>query len=71
MGSHAGTFLGRLISTRAPPVGRHRYFHKLYALDAVLPGLGAPAKDTLLQAMRGNVLAESQLVGTYEMSRKK
>jgi Raf kinase inhibitor-like YbhB/YbcL family protein len=53
----------------APPVGRHRYFHKLYALDVVLPDLGLPAKQRLLQAMRGHVLAESQLVGTYEMGR--
>jgi Raf kinase inhibitor-like YbhB/YbcL family protein len=49
-----------------PPVGRHRYFHKLYALDAVLPDLGRPTKQQLEEAMRGHVLAEAQLVGTYE-----
>ena len=51
-----------------PPVGRHRYFHKLYALDTVLPDLGRPNKQKLLDAMKGHVLAEGQLVGTYETS---
>ena len=50
-----------------PPVGRHRYFHKLHALDAVLPDLGRGAtKARLEQAMRGHVLARAELVGTYE-----
>ena len=49
-----------------PPVGRHRYFHKLYALDAMLPDLGQPTKAALEKAMKGHVLAEAQLVGTYQ-----
>jgi len=49
-----------------PPIGRHRYFHKLYALDAVLPNLGEPTKAQLEDAMRGHVLAETQLIGTYQ-----
>ncbi|MFW6066840.1 MAG: YbhB/YbcL family Raf kinase inhibitor-like protein [Myxococcota bacterium] len=49
-----------------PPVGRHRYFFKLYALDTELPDLGQPTKDALLEAMEGHVLAEAQLVGTYQ-----
>ncbi len=49
-----------------PPVGRHRYFHKLYALDVVLPALERPTKKQLEDAMRGHVLAEAQLVGTYQ-----
>lgn len=49
-----------------PPVGRHRYFHKLYALDAMLPGLGAPTKAELVAEMKGHVLAEAQLVGLYQ-----
>ena len=53
----------------APPVGRHRYFHKLYALDVVLPDLRHPTKTQLLNAMKGHVLAESQLIGTYESER--
>ncbi len=48
-----------------PPIGRHRYFHKLYALDIVLPDLGKPDKAQLEQAMRGHVVAEAQLIGTY------
>lgn len=49
-----------------PPVGRHRYFHKLYALDAVLPDLHEPSKERLEAAMRGHVLGEATLVGTYQ-----
>lgn len=49
-----------------PPIGRHRYFHKLYALDAVLPDLGKATKAELEKAMRGHVIGEAQLVGTYE-----
>jgi Raf kinase inhibitor-like YbhB/YbcL family protein len=49
-----------------PPIGRHRYVHKLYALDTVLQDLGHPTKAQLLSAMEGHVLAEAQLVGTYE-----
>ncbi len=40
-----------------PPIGRHRYFHKLYALDCVLPDLKRPAKAALEQAMQGHILA--------------
>ncbi|MBM0107375.1 YbhB/YbcL family Raf kinase inhibitor-like protein [Steroidobacter sp. S1-65] len=49
-----------------PPIGTHRYFFKLYALDTVLPDLGRPTKTQLLDAMKGHVLAEAQLIGTYK-----
>jgi Raf kinase inhibitor-like YbhB/YbcL family protein len=49
-----------------PPIGTHRYFFKLYALDAVLPDLGRPTKADVLNAMKGHVLAEAQLIGTYK-----
>jgi len=49
-----------------PPVGRHRYFHKLYALDVVLEGLQSPGKAQLEAAMQGHVLAEAQLLGTCQ-----
>jgi Raf kinase inhibitor-like YbhB/YbcL family protein len=48
-----------------PPIGRHRYFHKLYALNAMLPDLGQPDKAALIAAMEGHVLDEAQLMGTY------
>ena len=49
-----------------PPIGRHRYFFKLYALDKLLPALPRPTKAALEQAMRGHVLAQAELVGTYQ-----
>lgn len=49
-----------------PPIGAHRYFFKLYALDTMLPDLGRPTKAQLLSAMKGHVLAEAQLIGTYK-----
>ena len=52
-----------------PPIGRHRYFHKLYALDAVLGDLGPPTKAKLEAAMKGHVLAQAELVGTYQKGR--
>ncbi len=48
-----------------PPVGRHRYFFKLYALDTRLPQLAAPTKAELERAIEGHVLARAGLVGTY------
>ena len=48
-----------------PPIGRHRYFHKLYALDTELD-LGKPTKADVEAAMGGHVLAQAQLVGTYQ-----
>jgi Raf kinase inhibitor-like YbhB/YbcL family protein len=52
-----------------PPIGRHRYFHKLYALDTVLPDLGKPTKKDLEKAMEGHILAKAKLVGVYQRSR--
>jgi Raf kinase inhibitor-like YbhB/YbcL family protein len=49
-----------------PPIGRHRYFHKLYALDTVLDGLSKPVKRDVEAAMKGHILAEATLLGTYE-----
>ncbi len=49
-----------------PPIGRHRYVHKLYALDTALPDLGAATKTALQRAIAGHIIGEAQLVGTYE-----
>jgi Raf kinase inhibitor-like YbhB/YbcL family protein len=48
-----------------PPIGRHRYFHRLYALDTTLE-LATPERAALEAAMQGHVLARAELVGTYE-----
>lgn len=52
-----------------PPVGRHRYFFKLYALDEQLPDLHAPTKAQLEAAMRGHIVARGELIGTYARSK--
>jgi len=49
-----------------PPIGKHRYFHKLYALDSVLPDLKQPTKAKLEKAMEGHVLSKAELVGLYQ-----
>ena len=52
----------------APPKGHgtHRYFFKLYALDKVLDPHHALDKPSLLRAMAGHIVAEGELMGTYE-----
>ncbi|GMU07378.1 hypothetical protein ASNO1_36310 [Corallococcus caeni] len=49
-----------------PPVGNHRYYFRLYALDTVLPDLKQPTRTQLLKAMEGHIVGETQLMGTYE-----
>lgn len=50
-----------------PPVGRHRYFFRLSALDVLMPDLGPHARRTDVErAMRGHVLGTTELMGTYE-----
>ena len=53
-----------------PPVGRHRYFFKLFALDTALPELGTPTKAELEKAMQGHVLEKAELIGLYQKMRK-
>jgi Raf kinase inhibitor-like YbhB/YbcL family protein len=52
-----------------PPIGRHRYFHKLYALDTVLPDLDKPTKRDLEKAIQAHILAKAEMVGTYQRNR--
>ncbi|HET7565492.1 MAG TPA: YbhB/YbcL family Raf kinase inhibitor-like protein [Gemmatimonadaceae bacterium] len=52
-----------------PPVGRHRYFFKLYALDVMLPDLKGPTKSELETAMHGHIIAQGELIGTYARSK--
>jgi len=49
-----------------PPIGRHRYFFKLYALDCVLPDLKKPTLAMLENAMQGHIIAQSSLIGLYQ-----
>lgn len=51
-----------------PPIGTHRYFHKLYALDIVLPDLKHPSKAALEHAMKGHILGQAELIGRYQRS---
>jgi len=53
-----------------PPIGSHRYFFKLYALDTVLTGLKNPKKADLQQAMQTHVVDSTQLIGTYQKTKK-
>lgn len=52
-----------------PPIGVHRYFHKLYALDTLLPDLHEPTKEILEKAAQGHVIAQTELVGKYQRPR--
>lgn len=52
-----------------PPIGRHRYFHKLYALDGVLLNLNSPTKAKLETKMTGHIIANAELVGTYKRTK--
>lgn len=52
-----------------PPIGRHRYFFKLYALDTLLPDLHRPTKAKLEKAMKDHILAQATLMGTYQRHR--
>ena len=52
-----------------PPIGRHRYFFKLFALDTAPGDLRAPSRSALEAAMQGHILARGELVGTYQKTR--
>lgn len=49
-----------------PPIGRHRYFFKLYALDCVLDDLNSPTKPELEAAIKGHILEQAELIGTFK-----
>ncbi len=48
-----------------PPSGTHRYFFKLYALDAALDLSARADKQAVLAAMQGHILAQAELMGTF------
>ncbi|MFH1016896.1 MAG: YbhB/YbcL family Raf kinase inhibitor-like protein [Pseudomonadota bacterium] len=49
-----------------PPIGRHRYFFKLYALSKELGDLKRVSKGQVVQAMEGAVIEKAEMIGTYE-----
>jgi Raf kinase inhibitor-like YbhB/YbcL family protein len=53
-----------------PPIGRHRYFFKLSALDTQLTGLNKPKKADLEKAIQGHVVGTGELIGTYQKTKK-
>lgn len=53
-----------------PPIGRHRYFFKLSALDTDLSFVSPPSKADLLKAMDSHVLGSAEIIGTYEKAKK-
>ena len=53
-----------------PPIGRHRYFFKLYALDTTLTGLKDATKADLEKAMKGHIVDSGELMGTYQKAKK-
>jgi Raf kinase inhibitor-like YbhB/YbcL family protein len=53
-----------------PPIGRHRYFFKLYALDTLLGDKGQLTKAKLEDTMKGHVLEKAELIGTYQKTKK-
>jgi len=52
-----------------PPSGTHRYFFKLYALDAPLSAQAGATKARIEEAMKGHVLAQAELIGLYKRSK--
>jgi Raf kinase inhibitor-like YbhB/YbcL family protein len=48
-----------------PPGGTHRYFFKLYALDSMLTLTSKATKKDLLEAMKGHILGQAELMGKY------
>ena len=52
-----------------PPIGTHRYFHKLYAINTILPDLNAPTKADVLARIEGHVLAHVEVIGLYQLQK--
>lgn len=49
-----------------PPGGPHHYHFRLYALDSILDLSAGATKKQVTQVMDGHVLAEANLIGTYQ-----
>jgi Raf kinase inhibitor-like YbhB/YbcL family protein len=55
----------------APPIGRHRYFFRLFALDTTLPDEPGLSRAQLERRMQGHVIATAELVGMYASRKRK
>ncbi|MEX2177457.1 MAG: YbhB/YbcL family Raf kinase inhibitor-like protein [Gemmatimonadaceae bacterium] len=53
-----------------PPIGRHRYYFRLYALDTLLGDLAGANKAVVVEKMQGHVLASAELMGTYQRAKR-
>lgn len=53
-----------------PPIGRHRYFFKVFALNRMIEGLNNPAKANLEKAIQPWVVGTAELIGTYQKTKK-
>ena len=53
-----------------PPIGRHRYFFKVYALDSELTGLSGATKADVERAMKGHIVDQGELMGTYQKAKR-
>jgi len=53
-----------------PPIGRHRYFFKLYALDTQLEFKAFPTKAQVEAAMKGHIIEQCELIGTYKKAKR-
>jgi Raf kinase inhibitor-like YbhB/YbcL family protein len=67
-GTHIGVNSGgrRRYSGPCPPIGRHRYFHKLYAIDVELNNSMQDDVEAVMKAIQGHVLASTEFFATYE-----
>jgi len=57
---------GQDYSGPCPPFGTHRYFFKIYALDAQLNLKAGVSKKALEKAMQGHILDKAELIGLYK-----
>jgi Raf kinase inhibitor-like YbhB/YbcL family protein len=53
-----------------PPIGRHRYVFKVYALDTMLKLAAGSTKKQVQQAMEPHIISAGQLVGLYRKMEK-
>lgn len=67
-GTHVGANSGghKAYSGPCPPIGRHRYFHKLYAIDTLLNDTMRDDVEAVMRAIEGHVLASAEFFATYE-----